>query len=507
MNKSILFILLLGIVYKLIMVSNGNFLFHIDSARDWVDVREMVVLKKPRLIGAGTAIEGVFNGPAWYYILAIPFIVSGGDPFAPLVLQIIFWAVGGYFLLKIVSGWSKWLTFPIGFLWIASNYIGLSTVYIFSPNPITLLTPLFIYFLSQYLKTNKTVFAILTFLLGGIFLNLEMNFAVFIPLIIFFSFVIFKKELPLKKASFWIGLLFYLLYLLPQVIFELRHGFLISKSLMAHLQREVKPFDVSYRLQVVTSSFFDTFVPTILNRKLLAVLISAFSIPVFLKFFKDIKKDAAVVVSLCYIFVPFLGFLILPVTVNPWHLGGPMAASVILAGFTLKKLWDFNWAGKVISLILAVSIFSFSLFNIFKFFLYDRNTPNMNPSAYKNEIAAIDYVYKYAKGQNFKVYAYLPSVYDYPYQYLIWWYGLRNFGYLPLDYAYAPNKPQIISNKQYFSQTPESSKKRENSNLVFLIKEPDRNETRSGWEGGFVNLEFISKQMVGPIEVELKREK
>src|SRR3989344_8392703 len=116
MKKLIISVLLVGVIFKLSLSSDGRFLFNMDNARDLIDVREMVVLKKLRLIGPSTAIEGFFNGPAWYYLLAIPFVLSQGDPYSTIILQIIFWVIGGYFLLKIVSKWSMFLVVPIGFL-------------------------------------------------------------------------------------------------------------------------------------------------------------------------------------------------------------------------------------------------------------------------------------------------------------------------------------------------------------------------------------------------------
>ncbi|MBI2018478.1 hypothetical protein HYS96_02110 [Candidatus Daviesbacteria bacterium] len=477
-----------------------------DNARDLIDVREMIVLKKLRLIGPSTAIEGFFNGPAWYYLLAIPFVLSQGDPYSTIILQIIFWVIGGYFLLKIVSKWSMFLVVPIGFLWIASDYINLATSYVFNPNPITLLTPLFIYLLYKYTETNKLIFAALTFLLGGLFFNFEMNFGIFIPVIIFFSILLSKKAYFLKGLNFWIGASFYVICLMPQIIFNFKHNLLISNAVINHLQRESKSVDFPNRFQSTTSIFYNIFIPTILNRKLLAFAILIFSMPVLLKFIRQGHKDPIVIISLCYIFIPFTFYLFLPVTVSPWHLGGIMSASIILVGFLLRKLWEFNLAGKLISLSLAILIFYFSLFNIFKFLLVDIKIPNMDPALFKNEVAAIDYVYKYANGKNFKVYTYLPSIIDYPYQYLIWWYGLKEYGFLPIEYAYAKNKPEYISNKAKFSETEEKLKLRENSNLIFLIKEPNRNYTRFGWEGDFVKFETVDKHMVGPLEIEVKTE-
>ncbi|MBU1031588.1 hypothetical protein KKE03_01545, partial [Patescibacteria group bacterium] len=125
-NKIIVFILILGIIYRLFLTSGGNFLFNMDNARDMVDVREMVVLGKLRLTGPTSAIEGFYNGPAWYYLLAVPFIISGGDPYASILMEIILWAIGGFFLLKLVKIWSNWLIIPIGAIWVSSNYIVLA---------------------------------------------------------------------------------------------------------------------------------------------------------------------------------------------------------------------------------------------------------------------------------------------------------------------------------------------------------------------------------------------
>lgn len=42
--------------------------------------------------------------------------------------------------------------------------------------------------------------------------------------------------------------------------------------------------------------------------------------------------------------------------------------------------------------------------------------------------------------------------------------------------------------------------------LVFLIKEPDRIGYRGAWEEDFKNMEFVSKEIVGPLEIEIRKE-
>lgn len=498
---AILIILLIGILYRLALTANGNFLFNMDNARDMVDVREMVVLPKLRLIGPTSAIEGFYNGPAWYYLLAIPFLLSGGDPYASILMEISLWAIGGFFLLKLVSKWGSWLVVSIGAIWIASNYIVLTNLYAFNPNPVTLLAPLFLYLLVEYLEKGKAIYGISTWFLAGLFFNFEMNFGIFTPLIILASVILTKNLRLLKQKGFWVGFVFFVLTLLPQIVFDLRHQFIMSRAVLRHLSETGGELNILIRFQAIASSFFNTFVPTLMNHKLFSWLILGLSVPAIYGFFKEKKKENLVLVSLIFIFIPFLGYLFLPVTVNPWHLGGEMAVSLILIAYLMKRLMEGSLPSKLASIYLAVSIIIFGLSNIGSFFLKDYGKSNTDQSLYKNEITAIDYVYKYANGGNFKVYTYLPSVYDYPYQYLFWWYGQKKYGYIPGEYVYSPNKPVYIPSQEKFQ-----GRKDDFSGLVFLIKESDRIGYRAAWEGDFKNMEFISKEMLGSLEVEIRRE-
>ena len=491
--KLIFIILLIGVIFRLCLTWDGNFLFNMDNARDMVDVREMVVLHKLRLTGPTSAIEGLYNGPFWYYLLAIPFVLTSGNPYGSIILEIILWFMGGAFLLKLVSRWGNYLILPIGALWVSSNYVVLTNLYAFNPNPVILLTPVFIYCLVEYLKEGKLGWAVLSWFLAGLFFNFEMNFGVFTPVIILASLLLTKKFKLLKTTGFWLGVAAFILTLTPQILFDIKHHFIMSKSVLRFLSESPSSnFDFPLRLRSISESFFNTFSATLMNHKTFTLIIFG----LFVLTCKQIKKDHLLLISFLTISIPFLAYLFLPVTVNAWHLGGEMAAGIIILGFILKKF-------KLFSIPISFLIIFFALSNIANFFLHDFGKTNSDPSLYRNEIAAIDYVYKYANGRNFKVYTYLPSVYDYPYQYLFWWYGNKKYSYVPGEYAYAPQKPPYIPSQDKFE-----GRKDNFSGLVFLIKEPNRNYTRFGWEGDFIkyNWQPIEKQMVGPIEVEIRKE-
>lgn len=501
MKKLVLIILVFGIFYRLMLTANGNFLFNMDNARDFVDVREMMELKKFRLTGPSSAILGVYNGPLWYFLLGGTYILTKGDPYGAILMLIIFWAIGGFFLLKLVDDFGKLAQIAVGLVWIASNYIVLTNLYSFNPNPILLLSPLAIYLLVKYLEDRSGLFIISTWFLAGAFFNFEMNFGVFMPLIIVIS-VFLKRTNAFKDKYFWIGVAVFIATLLPQALFDLRHQFIMSKSLIKFLSEDHSSgFVIQRRLQTIWETFYQTFLATMENQKILTSSLLILAIPVFLKNIKSHSLESKILVPIMFVLIPFTCYLIVPVTVNSWHLGGPMAASLILIGYILASLWRMNIFGKIFSLVISMLLIFYSFANILNFFMNDFGSVNNDPSLYKNEISAIDYVYKYAHGQNFKVYTYLPSVYDYPYQYLFWWYGSKKYGYVPYEYAYAPNKPEYIP-----GQTAFYGSKNNYSGLVFLIEEPDRNYTRSGWEGSFIHFKTIDKKMLGSITIDIRKE-
>ena len=486
---------------------NGNFLFNMDNGRDMVYVREMVELKKIRLIGPTSAVVGLFNGPAWYYLLAIPYVISNGDPYAAILMEVIFWVIGGIFLLKLVSRFGVWATSLAGCLWVASNYIYLATLYAFNPNPVVLLTPVLIYLIEKYITSGEFIFGALMFFLSGLFFNFEMNFGIFMPLIILVTVFLSKKKL-LRKRSFWLSSLFFAACLLPQILFEFRHDFLMTNSVVSYLSASGDTQSAGFirRILWIYKSYWDTLSGTLMNQYFLTFTTATLTIFYIFSFFKS-RLYVNTLSSICvsFILIPFWLYVFLPVQVNPWHLGAVMVSIIILLIIIMDKFFRSGLISKLAAFILFISIIFASVPDVIKFFTTDRK-PNNDVSLFANEIAAIDFVYKKAEGKNFKVYTYLPSVYDYPYQYLFWWYGRKTYGYVPGEYVYSPNQPKYIPSQEAFQGSKDNF-----SGLVFLIKEPPINEPRKfmlrdGWEDQFKNMERLSKEMVGPIEVDIRRE-
>ncbi len=464
-----------------------------DSARDMVDVREMVELKKIRLTGPTSAIAGVYDGPAWYYLLAVPYIISGGDPYSEIIMEIVLWAIGGFFLLKLLKRFGRISIIAGGILWVTSNYIVLLTSYSFNPNPVTLLTPLFVYMLVKFLEDGNKYYYLGAWGLSGLFFNFEMNAGIFPPIIILTTQLIKYKKSIINKVTF-MGIGVFFITLLPQLLFDLRHEFIMSKSLLNFIGTSTGNTDFGYKITSLWQTFYNVFNATFFNYPILTALILTLTIYLVVTFFKDIKKDWLIIVNIFLILMPFICYTILPVTVNSWHLGLEVVAIIFLTGIILKYL------PKSLSVILLLVIFYWGGFNIYNFFQNDFGKRSLDPSVYINEISAIDYVYKKANGKNFKVYTHIPSVYDYPYQYLFWWYGRKTYGYVPFEYSYLPNKPEYIPGQKYFHQTTNNNL----SSLVFLIKETQNPKLLDLWENNFSEYPFIQSEQVGPLTIETR---
>ena len=68
-----------------------------------------------------------------------------------------------------------------------------------------------------------------------------------------------------------------------------------------------------------------------------------------------------------------------------------------------------------------------------------------------NLIRSVDWVYSKLNGEGFSSYNYVPEVYDYPHQYLYWWYGVKKYGYMPEKISYSLDEvPEYVRMQNTF---------------------------------------------------------
>ncbi len=71
----------------------SHLFFGPEQGRDFLVIRDIVQNHKMTLIGSKTDIDGIFHGPLYYYLAAIPFVFSEGNPLAVSLFFILFQSV------------------------------------------------------------------------------------------------------------------------------------------------------------------------------------------------------------------------------------------------------------------------------------------------------------------------------------------------------------------------------------------------------------------------------
>ena len=480
-------------------VGNGNFPFTIDQGRDLIDIRSIAVGGKLRLTGPTTSINGVFLGPLWYYFNLPPFIATGGDPAAPLLWQIIWYQLAGlsvYLLIKKADhnlaffASTFFLLMPLGFN---------TSRYFWNANAMPIFTVF--YLLSLYLVSLKTnpFRAALLGLAAGLALQIEAALG-----IIFFPFSFLFLFLTTRKIKVHLFHLFaFLATLLPQALFEIRHGFSMTKVFLSEVgggssllgkkmtlgERLADRWEIIRNLVTQISH---------IHPNLLFAVFALLSIGAVYFLIKKIGPKSSrqfVAINFAFLLFAFVFYLLFPKEIKSWYLLGLAVPLIFLYTSSLSLVFGRGGPLASTAIILLVALSLFSTYQAQSEYLKVAAAMSTNnKSSLKNEKQVIDWVYQHAEGQGFKAYSYLPSIYDYPYQYLYWWHGNKQYGYVPNDLAYLPDQPEYIENRlAYLTFT----RPLPNKETVFLIIEddPEHANFRSLWLGNFAHLCVVEKEV------------
>lgn len=446
--------LLLGTYFRFKNIGY-DLVFNYDSARDMLAIRNIVINHKPTLIGPTTGIEGVFVGPAFYYIMAIPFLLSGGDPLSGAILTAIIGIatifLGYVFIKKIFK--SAFLSFAAAFLISFSPLLISYSRFPLNPNFFPFFIILF-YLLLYYIGLGKTKYLIpLCFILGLSF-SFEMATAIFLFPTVFLFILWNKIKIPLKTLALSAAVLF--TTFLPQILFELRHQFLMTNALIRYLTTK-ESFGGSNTafLKERIAFFFDNIKTTLIVREqyipgqstiINLVIIISLLIIIYKSFSKN-KDRLGYRIFFVWIFVSLLGLLFYKNSIWGWYMIPLYPAFAVLPAILFKSL------NKFISIVILFVI------------LFANSQMWINPVPpdekirwvlLRDQIKAVDFVYKDTAANNFNAYVYVPYVIDYPYQYLWLWYGEKKY-----------------------QKTPSNNQEK----IFYLIAEPDYTQTdrRKDW--------------------------
>ncbi|OGH18802.1 MAG: hypothetical protein A3F31_04475 [Candidatus Levybacteria bacterium RIFCSPHIGHO2_12_FULL_38_12] len=446
---SLVLLLLLSLFPRSIEVLNGNPVFEIDQGRDYMAVKDIVVNHKFTLIGAelGAGHAGLrylFHGPGYFYLLAIPFILSNGNPvggvFLMLLLGLSTIGFGMYFVTKF---WGLKEGFLMGFLLAVCPYlIGQSRFFEnhFGTPIFILLVFYFTYLFTKNVKKNNSRYIFLASFIAALLYNLE--FAISIPLcisIVVYSIFLFRKKFFSKFPFILAGLV---LGFLPMILFEMRHGFMGIKSLLGYIFMHQKTYTTSKPMLIHADGIYKLFILTLADSFPAKLLLTSKILPTaFWSFFaitmlvcfkeKDKTKKNFLLFLLLLFPVNFLVFMLLRNIVFQHYITDLLLAFLFFIVIVLSWLYK-NGLTKTAMLLLAyvivlIVIGGYNGIMVSKSDYHDYGGVHK----LKGKIDAIDFIYKDADKKPFGLFVFTPGVYTYPYDYLFWWHGRKKYGYAP----------------------------------------------------------------------------
>ncbi len=486
----------IGLVIFLFLLSavslrGNNFPFTIDQGRDMLFVRQIAIGLRPILVGPTTSINGVFLGPFWYYFNLPAFILGSGSPAALVYWQLLWFHISALFFFFLARRVSPIFAFLAGILFLTTPDFFYGTRFSWNASSMPFFSLIFFTLLVQT-KLNPTKLKL--FLLGvliGLSFQIEAAFAI---LLLPFSVFILKRKLSLQKISQLLS--GFSLTLIPQIIFELRHQFIMSKTFFAELLGRSDILGQKISFKEILSDRITKYL-SLLDRSLalnhpwpeiilLSSLLLLASLSIVHK--SSLKKQAYALYSLSFLLFSFIFYLFYPHKLKTWFISSLALNYIFIISSAVSHLWQQR--NKLFAVIF--SAFLFLSFSRQSFIAYDHainfNRPSNDRSKLKNELAVIDWIYNDAQGKPFKVYNYLPSVYDFPYQYLFDWYADKKYNYQPDTVTYLDNVPEYIKdNKKYYNKRKPISDK---NYLVYLLieKDTDNPQREQNWLANFQDL-------------------
>lgn len=433
-------ILLAAIPRRIIFPLKGLFAFNYDQGRDFLAVSKIIWERDFTLIGQTTGLPGIFYGPWWYYFLTPLVFFSKGDPQKVAIffaILAVFSVVALYLLLKVLTKNSV-VSLLLATIAAFSNLWMLGPAAIWNPS----LTPIFFMIMVYSIyRISQGAGSLYFFIYGSstfLALDTTASFGALLFIIFILSPILLKKIF--FKKHFLLALLGAFVVLLPRILFEFRNSFLMSKSVMSYLiNPKVYGEKLSIterftsRLDQILRIYADGFAEGNKIVMILLVIFVAFvSLVVFIqnrKLFLRIKQDSILIYLIVLFFSSIVFFTLFPDRVWDYYLVTLPTIFILLAG----KIFSYGYQMKAFRL----PIIGILLFLIVLNFRMELIPPYKvkwggDGGTYVNEKKVIDFISS-QKPQNYSLYTYSPAIFDYPFDYLVWWYSKRGLLQKPQD--------------------------------------------------------------------------
>jgi hypothetical protein len=439
---------LLSATLRILQVRDYNFAFTFDQARDMLEIRPMAQFRDIKLVGPTTSINGLLLGPYYYYFNLLAYWLGNGNPQALAnwnVLWFVLSAVIVYIVLK-----REYFLFALilSLFYLFSPQLFPVTSYFWNANSAVYVALFYFVCLFLFSHTPTPKLAFLLGLTSTILIQFEAAFGA--PTFLYSILVLFliRRDWGLIRMFFFGSLPLFV----PQILFDVTHNFNMTKILLGFFNGtntvlgEKLPFStiIHSHLASILPMFEGQFVAP--YRYGLYVLILSAG---FLFAIRKTRRFASTFVGF-FLFSFIFYLLVYHHPLKSWYLLGFRVWYLFVTSYALSFAIESFFSIRrplplrativripVVTVVFLGLFLNFYTISLDKLKSISSFYASDDPKNAKNIIRTLDWVYEMADGERFEAYNFVPEVYDYPYQYLFWWYGKERYNYTPLVVSYS----------------------------------------------------------------------
>ncbi|OGD08722.1 hypothetical protein A2397_04145 [Candidatus Amesbacteria bacterium RIFOXYB1_FULL_44_23] len=391
------------------------------------------------LLGHPTDVPGIFHGPIYYWLM-LPFYVLGrGNPavvalwqalthsFSVILVYMLAWRLFNRQTARISA-----FIFAVSF-----GFISFAR-WLNNVNPVIPFSLLFFLSLEKSRK-NPAFWFPFSALVCSLIIQFNGAIGVFLlPVLLLSAFI---RPTP-KLLS---ALAFFLPHL-PLVVFDLRHNFLVTKSILNYSLAGSSGVGIgfshiAYDLSVLVNQVTSVLVWPFAALSLVLILFT------FLQIYRHIKKPSLRRI-LFWTAAPILSLFLYKRGAIGFFYWSTLPLILILISFAFSAL-KRPLLYLVLLIIAVVNIYQWQNFVSPNFALTPIGTRNLLTQ--DDRVTAIDWIYKKAAGRPIYLWTYtIPYLLDHPWRYYFIWYGKSKYGYLPESFGGA-SRNDLPKNAVFFA--------------------------------------------------------
>lgn len=371
--STIFLVALLARLYKI----RDLMIFISDQGWFYISAQKLVSGLEFPLVGITSSHTWLHQGAYWTYILAVGQLLFGFDPVVGSYIAVVFGLFTLVLLFLILKNlFNVKVALIASFIYATSPLMIVYDRFSYHTNPIPLFVLIMFYFLQKFYLSSKVKYLYFAMFFLGVLYNFELATQLLIAVILgmlvlkyLFNSKTFTKFFTLKNIS--IALVFYLIPLIPILIFDVSHGF--KQTIVFGIWMIYKPFSILFSSKEPNGSLFEimNFMYEYLGRLVFPyskpLSLAALTVSLSVVAYKSIKgfKNNQYIVLLLFNIIPILGVLFMKVNSEAYL---PMILIPVIVAISVCCSFIKH---KSLVLLVYLLIFLIGLSNLF--FLIDKN--------------------------------------------------------------------------------------------------------------------------------------